>query len=225
VPAYAAAPIGKVVKVGAYIGIPLMKEDGTLFGTLCAIHPAPQPDQIVMEQPMIELFTRLLASILSEELKTVPGAREAERSAAGAHRDEVTNLYDRTAWEQLVRAEERRCADYGNPASVVLLTLSDRPAASIEALDTEAERAAGALTAATREKDVVARVGERQFAVLAVECDRAGTKALVARLTDALSSAQLQAAISVSHRCPPRTLWHSWRDAEGEAETNARDHA
>src|SRR5438270_2387314 len=126
VPAYAAAPIGNVVKVGAYIGIPLMKEDGTLFGTLCAIHPAPQPDQIVMEQPMIELFTRLLASILSEELKTVPGAREAERAAAGSHRDAVTGLYDRDAWELLVRSEERRCADYGNPGSVVILTLSER---------------------------------------------------------------------------------------------------
>jgi len=225
VPVYAAAPIGKVVKVGAYIGIPLMKEDGSLFGTLCAIHPAPQPDQIVMEQPMIELFTRLLASILSEELKTVPGAREAERAAAGAHRDDVTGLYDRDAWELLVRAEERRCSDYGNPGSVVILTLTERPTASVESLNAEAERAAGALTAATREKDVVARVGDRQFAVLAVECDRAGTKALVVRLTDALGSAQLHAAISVSHRVPPRTLWHSWREAEGEAETNARDHA
>lgn len=221
---YAAAPLGQVVKVGAYIGIPLMKEDGSLFGTLCAIHPAPQPEQIVMEQPMIELFTRLLSSILSEELKTVPGARQDERAVAASHRDAETGLYDRSAWEQLVRGEERRCADYGNPAAVAIVTLQESMA-SPENQRVELERTAGALTAATRDKDVVARVGERQFAVLAVECDRAGTKALVVRLTEALAAERLQAAISVSHRMPPRTLWHSWREAEGEAEANARDHA
>lgn len=224
VPCYAEAALGQSIKIGAYIGIPLMKADGSLFGTLCAIHPAAQPDQIVLEQPMIELFTRLLASLLNEELKTVPGARQEERAAAGTHRDSVTGLYDRAAWEQLVRTEEQRCADYGNPAAVVLVTLR---ATNFGADDhnAQAQRAAAALTAATRDEDVVARVGERQFAVLAVDCDRAGTRSLVTRLIDSLASERLAAAIAVGHRQPPRTLWHCWREAEGQAEADARDHA
>ncbi|HSV15741.1 MAG TPA: diguanylate cyclase [Tepidisphaeraceae bacterium] len=222
VPAYAAAPVGQVVKVGAYIGIPIMKEDGSLFGTLCAIHPSSQPDMIVMEQPMIELFTRLLGTILAEELKTLEGARRDERTSAGAHRDPQTGLFGREAWETLVRAEERRCVDYGNPAAVAVVTLRASDRQLHEGL---LERAAGALTQATREQDVLARVGDHQFAVLAVECDRAGMKALVGRLTDALAEVRIDASISVSHRCPPRTLWHSWREAEGEAEGNSRDHS
>jgi len=38
-PAYASAPIGKQVKIGAYVGVPLSDADGSLFGTLCAIDP------------------------------------------------------------------------------------------------------------------------------------------------------------------------------------------
>src|SRR5215217_9591614 len=66
--AYAGAAIGKDVKIGAYIGFPLRREDGTLFGTLCAVHPASQPDHIAAEQPLVELCTRLLATVLNAEL-------------------------------------------------------------------------------------------------------------------------------------------------------------
>src|SRR4051812_26487169 len=36
---YKNAPIGAAVKIGAYVGVPLTKADGSLFGTLCAIDP------------------------------------------------------------------------------------------------------------------------------------------------------------------------------------------
>ncbi len=232
VPAYASQPVAQQMKIGAYIGIPLTREDGSLFGTLCAIHPAPQPDQIVLEQPMIELFGRLLASILNEELKTVAGARREERSIAGVHRDGQTSLFDRTGWEQLLKLEERRCADYGNPAAVIMITLpeSDRNGLKTTGANGDPrceylERVAGALTAATRDQDIIARVATRQFAVLAVECDRGGTKTLVSRLTAALREAAIEASLRVAQRTPPRTLWHSWREAEGAAEENTRDQA
>ena len=44
IPVYAAAPIGQQVDIGAYVGVPLDWHDGRLFGTLCAIHPQPQPE-------------------------------------------------------------------------------------------------------------------------------------------------------------------------------------
>jgi diguanylate cyclase len=43
VPADAAGPIGRQVAIGAYIGVPLLNADGSLFGTLRAIDPARQP--------------------------------------------------------------------------------------------------------------------------------------------------------------------------------------
>ena len=67
VPAYAAAPIGDQVPIGAYIGVPLRTSDGKLFGTLCAIDPQPQPDHIVGELPQIEMMARLLETEASAE--------------------------------------------------------------------------------------------------------------------------------------------------------------
>jgi GAF domain-containing protein len=43
IPAYAEAPITGQLDIGAYIGVPLTRPDGTVFGTMCAIDPAPCP--------------------------------------------------------------------------------------------------------------------------------------------------------------------------------------
>ena len=37
VPAYVGAGIGQRMRIGAYIGVPIAREDGSLFGTLCGI--------------------------------------------------------------------------------------------------------------------------------------------------------------------------------------------
>ena len=47
VPLYASAPIAQQVNIKAYIGQPLVKEDGSLFGTLCAIDPEPKSEKII----------------------------------------------------------------------------------------------------------------------------------------------------------------------------------
>lgn len=78
IPAYATAPIGRQVTIGSYVGVPLMGPDGSLFGTLCAIHPAPQPPIVASELPLVELLARLLSSILSSDLKMAEQARQAE---------------------------------------------------------------------------------------------------------------------------------------------------
>ena len=40
--AYADAPIGRQLQIGAYVGIPLELPDGEVFGTLCGIDPKPR---------------------------------------------------------------------------------------------------------------------------------------------------------------------------------------
>ncbi len=69
IPAYANAPIGQQVPIAAYVGVPIHDADGGLFGTLCAIDPAPQKESLVDELPLIELLSRLLSSYLVAELK------------------------------------------------------------------------------------------------------------------------------------------------------------
>jgi GAF domain-containing protein len=79
VPAYATAPIVRQLHIGAYVGVPLVGPDGSLFGTLCGIDPLPRPDTIVDDQPLFELQARLLSTILAAELRAVPSGPIARR--------------------------------------------------------------------------------------------------------------------------------------------------
>ena len=220
---YADAAIGSNVKIGAYVGYPLMREDGSVFGTLCGIHPAPQPPAIVQEGPLIELLTKMLSTILAAELKTVAGARREERIAAQQCLDPVTDLYDRRAWAQLLAAEEQRCRLYGNGACVVVIELGAQLARARQegrgqAGDDLLRIAAGRVTSVTREQDIVARTGDSTLAVLALDCDRSGARALVGRLNESLAGERVDAAIAVAHRAPPLlTLDHAWSEAERTA--------
>lgn len=64
VPAYAEAPIRKDFPIGAYVGVPITRDDGSLFGTLCAIDPTPQPRSVADHLPTVELLARLLGRVL-----------------------------------------------------------------------------------------------------------------------------------------------------------------
>ena len=118
VPAYATAPIGRQVKIKAYVGIPIVGENGLLFGTLCAIDPSPQPTSITDELPLLEMLAALLSTILHVELRTIIEVRRSEKLQAEALTDELTQIYNRRGWERLLASEDERCRRYGNPAAV-----------------------------------------------------------------------------------------------------------
>ena len=67
VPCYAGAAIGKQLPIASYLGVPLRQADGSLFGTLCAIDPAPQAPSVGDELPLLELNGRLLSSLLQKD--------------------------------------------------------------------------------------------------------------------------------------------------------------
>lgn len=70
--------------------------------------------------------------------------------------------------------------------------------------------AASALTAATRDCDVVARIGGDEFAVLAVQSDEHQCKALVSRVSELLSQVNLGGSIGVAKRDPSKSLADAW---------------
>lgn len=206
VPAYAAAPIGAQIPIGSYIGMPLHRDDGRLFGTLCAIDPAPQPEAIVREQDLIALLTTLLGSLLQAELKATETMRRSERLAVEANTDALTGLYNRRAWDRLLAQEEERCRRYGHPAHVLAIDLNGlkhvNDTLGHAAGDELIARAAMALRQAAREADVVARIGGDEFAILAVECDSLGAQAMLQRVRAALAQTQVSASIGLAARDP-----------------------
>jgi diguanylate cyclase (GGDEF)-like protein len=218
VPAYQGAPVTAQVPIGAYIGVPLTQSDGSLFGTLCAIDPARQPERIVKDQEMIELLASMLSSILNSELKISEAVRRTERLEAEALIDPLTKLANRRAWDQFLRHEEDRCRRYGHSAAVLMIDLDDLK----EINDAEGHRAgdallvgaADALRSVIRDADVVARLGGDEFGIVAVECDRAGAERLIARTRQALDERRVRASVGVAVRDPATGLAQAWEQAD-----------
>lgn len=215
---YAAAPIGRQVPIKAYIGVPLTKADGSLFGTLCAIDPVSQSPEIVAEQHLVELLARLLSTILHADLLLSHEIRRNERLELEAQTDPLTGLFNRRAWDQMLHREEERCLRFGHPAAAVVVDLdglkqvNDREGHA--AGDALIVCAAQALRASVREVDILARLGGDEFGVVAVECNEAGGHALVARLRAAFAAYGVDASIGMAMRDPTWGLDAAWQRAD-----------
>jgi diguanylate cyclase (GGDEF)-like protein len=218
VPAFASAPIGRQVPIRAYVGVPLTHRDGSLFGTLCAIDPARQPDGIVKECDLIELLASMLSSILQSELKVAEEARRRERLEMEALVDPLTRLSNRRAWNELLAREEERCRRYGHPAALFMADLDDlkevNDACGHAAGDALLVAAADALREAVRDTDVVARLGGDEFGIIAVECDAGGAEQLLGRTRDALDRRGVRASVGIALRDPTHGLGRAWEEAD-----------
>lgn len=231
IPAYAAAPIGQQVPIGAYIGVPLHRGNGQFFGTLCAIHPTPCPEDITDQLPLVELFAELLTKILDAELIANEQQRRAERANVQAMTDPLTLRYNRRGWEQLLAAEEARCDRYGHPACVLSIDIdglkSVNDTLGHAAGDELIMNVASVISMSIRDHDVVARLGGDEFAVLLVECDQEGGKALLNRLQDQLEENDLHASIgfAVCQHARPFTETLKLADQAMYARKRRRNHS
>ena len=219
VPAYAAAPITRKLRIGAYVGAPLTDGDGKLFGTLCGFDPEPQPEALVEQQRLVEVMADMLSGLLRAELQANALAREVEAARGEALVDPLTGLSNRRAWERALAAEEERCRRYGAPACVVVVEF-DNP-------DTESEdedllraqrvslllRAAQALRHTVRKPDTLARLDDAMFVVLGVECTNAEAMSLLRRLDQGLKEAGVAASMGMAMRARSERLSDTWNRA------------
>lgn len=228
IPAYAAAPIGRQVKIEAYVGFPLSREDGSLFGTLCAIHPTPQPESIQREQELVELLGALLSTILQAELEMSAQIRRAEQLQTEALTDELTQLYNRRGWERLLTSEQDRCRRYGHPAACLVVDLDDLKTVNDRhghaAGDALIVRASSALRQAARAHDVVARLGGDEFGILSIECDLAGGQALLERVQTLLAEMEVEASVGMAMYNPETGLYGAWKEADRSMYDDKRSH-
>ena len=216
--AYASSAIAMTHGIQAYIGVPLLKEDGAIFGTLCGISPVPMPDRIQEEKAIIESMARLLSTVLSQELAAQEFAREAERSKAEAMRDAPTGLYNRRAMQKLMDAEEIRCRRYGHSACMIVIDLNGLKSVNDQhghaAGDAMIRRAADAIKLASRDVDLVGRIGGDEFVVMAIECDEYAGDAVAGRIRSNLEAAGLSAGLGVAARQSGQTLYHAMDSAD-----------
>ncbi len=218
VPPYAAAAAALPAPVAAYVGMPLHRPDGSLFGTLCGFDPEPQPPDLLDAEPLVRLQARLLATVLAHELQAEQQARRAEQAEAQASVDALTGLANRRAWDRLLAREEARCRRYGSPACVLMVDLDGlkrvNDTQGHAAGDELLRQAAQVLAMSARRGDLVARLGGDEFAVLAVETDAAQGARQAERLQVALDDAGVAAAVGLGVRPPASSLVQAWQQAD-----------
>lgn len=199
VPQYAAAGVTRRMPIGAFVGLPIRRADGTLFGTLCGLDPQPQGEDLVGHAPLLHLLTFLLSSVLHADMERVEIARRVEAAERAAETDALTGMLNRRGWQRYIAAEEARYRRYGDPGSVIIVDL-DRlkqvnDTAGHAAGDAHIRAAAAALRATVRECDVTARLGGDEFGIIAVGATPAEARPLVERLRRALDDAGIPASV------------------------------
>ncbi|WP_130803003.1 GGDEF domain-containing protein [Acinetobacter ihumii] len=218
IPLYASAPIAQQVNIKAYIGQPLLKEDGSLFGTLCAIDPEPKSEQIIEDGGLVELFGHLLSHILQREIRENEQIRLHERLQNEAVMDAMTGVYNRRGWNQFICTEEERCKIYGHPAAILMIDLNGLKAINDQQGHAEGDRfieqAALILKRALRQEDLLARLGGDEFGILILSHDHDSLEQLKQRLIEHLADAQISAAIGYAIRHPSYGLEHACKHAD-----------
>ncbi len=212
-----AADEGDAPVVASYIGVPLVYGDGSLFGTLCAISPTPQSPQLINDLPMIELMASMLSALLVAELRVSVESRSADNARSLATRDELTGLFNRRGWDEILALEESRCERYGSPACVFSIDLDSfkdiNDTQGHDAGDEYLRAAARVLAQASRASDLIARVGGDEFAILAVEANPAAGELLAYRLREAFAAAGVGASLGFVPRSGT-SLQTTWKLAD-----------
>jgi hypothetical protein len=72
VPAYASRTTGPLRDIAAYVGVPLLRVDGTLFGTLCGVAFRAKPRSAARDLRVVEVSARLLSTLMAAGMAPPP---------------------------------------------------------------------------------------------------------------------------------------------------------
>jgi diguanylate cyclase (GGDEF)-like protein len=228
VPAYAGLALGKAHRVAAYVGVPLLRADGGIFGTLCGFATRAQPWSLNRHLPLVEQTARLLSTVLAQEGAVVAQQQELRQVLADSERDALTGVLNRRGWERALEVEEARCRRTHGCASLLALDLDGLKAVNDTcghaAGDDYLRRVAAVLQENSRPTDVIARTGGDEFAVLLVGPASGGTadageveqanEAYLQRLFGALAAAGCSVSVGLADADSETGLVAAWCQAD-----------
>ena len=108
--------------MGTYAGAPLVVNGG-VYGVLCGMSAAPESEAITRQTPHLITAARTPSTILGKQLHAEALARRVERAENDALVDEMTGLYNRRGWEQLIEHERARGRRYGHKHAVFFMDI------------------------------------------------------------------------------------------------------
>ena len=154
--------------------------------------------------PLVELVAELLGAVMAAERALDAERRRSERAERSSRTDALTGVGNRRLWDEVVAAEEARCARYGDPAGVLVLDLDGlkkcNDVQGHAAGDELIRRTGQVLVEAVRTHDFVARLGGDEFGVLAIRTDGDGLEQLRRRLVRTLEKAGIHASLGAAAR-------------------------
>ena len=215
--------------------LPLELPDGSIFGALCAMGAATEPAREEHERHLAKAqrVAAVLSAVLAAEWDAHSASERAGEEALRADRaqdeafmDPLTGAANHRAWEQSVVTEERRRQRYGGHASVVMVDVDDLGGVNTAhghlGGDLMLRMVADTLGEVSRDSDTVARVGDDEFALLALGCDEDQLRVVILRLREALGRQGVGASVGGSTRRPGVGLPEAWFDAEVEMNADRR---
>jgi GAF domain-containing protein len=82
VPAYAHRSTGPMRDVAAYVGVPLVRADGAVFGTLCGFAFRAKPRSAARELAVVEAAARMLSTLMAAGMEP-PDVRADREASSG----------------------------------------------------------------------------------------------------------------------------------------------
>lgn len=210
VPAYAAAGINSALRIGSYIGQPLLGSDGALLGTLCAVDPEPQGPLTGQQTHLVETTARTISTLMSGKMM-LEQLRQAEANLRYlAELDSLTGLSNRHSWEMALADEETALHSLGENAMVMMVDLDGLKQANDTMGhafgDQYIRNAAHTLRGQLRDTDIVARLGGDEFGVIVRNTSTGEAEKLHERVKAAFVEAGVQASSGFAMRLSFHTL-------------------
>ncbi len=217
IPAYSSSPMAELLRVGAYVGAPLTVGDAKVYGTLAGLDQEPKDDALKQHLWLVEMVAGLLGAIIRHEQEISEATGEVKGEEGEVLVDKLTQTFNRRAWDRVLVAEESRCARHNHSACVICVDID-----SLRSINDSQGRAAGdklllktahILKRACRGYDVVARTGEDEFAILAVECGLKGAKGIYDRISAGLVKDGIKASLGIALRNATTGLPRTFEEA------------
>jgi diguanylate cyclase len=203
--------------VRAFVGIPIWRSDGELFGTLCGGDPEVRPESFTGHAPLLELLSKLLGQVLEADLDRAESRRHIARATALAETDAMTELLNRRGWDRLLAIHDERSRTFGDPGLLIVVDLDGLKAHNDslghEAGDVLIRRAADVLRSVLRPDDVVARLGGDEFGVL-VALPPDDAQPVVTRMQAAFADAGIAASFGAAEVSPKTGCQAAWQAAD-----------
>ncbi len=166
---YSQAPLVGRFPIRAYAGTPILMPDGSLFGMLCGLSRDAQTSDVKLHESSMLLCSKLLSTIVAFELERCQLERlvdklELETSTTGGDARD----YDRSAWKNMLAAEDDRVHRLAQPVSIALVTLLESSSGECTdaILEDAIERAIISIKGIPGIASYVARVGSDQLAIV-----------------------------------------------------------